>query len=121
MVIGVVSFSEMGTPVAIDVPSKENLLQGTDLSVLKPGGNQITDPDLTQRIADELERLLGGWFAGDLTSYIQLYDSLVSLQLQEYYRAGGMGDHLDEPEEAFYNLAFAVPPWQVQVVGEPGD
>lgn len=120
MVIGGFPFSEAETTAAIDVPSRERLLKGTQLSVLTPSGGQITDPALVRQIDTELEQLLGGWFTGDLEDHIELYDSLVSLQTREYYQSGGMTIQWDEPSEAFYYLAFQVSPWQVQVVGEPG-
>ncbi|MEQ8972096.1 MAG: hypothetical protein RIE73_17085 [Coleofasciculus sp. C1-SOL-03] len=119
-IIGIFPFSEAQTTAAINLPSIDSLLKGVGLMVSSIDGEEITDPDLAKRISDELGHLLGGWFAQDLTPYIKLHKSLVSDDVQDSYRRGGMTITWDEPKTAFYYMAFEVPPWQVQAVGEVG-
>ncbi|MBW4617357.1 MAG: hypothetical protein KME21_29900 [Desmonostoc vinosum HA7617-LM4] len=119
-VIGAYSFLEEQTTAAINLPSIDNLLRGTSVTVSRINAEKVTNPTLVKRISDELGRLLGGWFSQDLTPYIHLYKSLVSQEMQEYYTNGGMTTHLDKPKTAFYYLAFQVVPWQVQALGELG-
>lgn len=119
--IGVYSFAEVASTAAVDVPTKAALLGGTGLAAPPPAGAVVDDAGLVEGVADELARLLGGWFAGDLRPYLSLHDSLASPELRNYYAAGGMTMGWDEPATAFYWLAFRSPPWQVQAVGEAGD
>ena len=119
MIIGGYPRAEAGTAAALEIPSRDVLLRGTRLSVQPPGGKQVADSGVGRRVAGELGGLLGGWFAGDAAHYIRLYDGLISEELREYHRGGGMAVREDGPGEAFYYLAAAAPPWQVQVVGEP--
>ena len=119
-VIGIFSLSEVPTTAAINLQSIDNLLKGVDLMVASIDGEELTDLDLAKSISDELGNRFGGWFAQDLIPYIQLHKSLVSQQVQDYYRLGGMNITWDKPKTAFYYMAFEVSPWQVQAVGELG-
>jgi hypothetical protein len=118
MVIGTYPFSEAETTSALELPSRETLLGGVRLIVSEPGGHRLTNCRLVRRISKELRRLFGGWFTYDLTPYIQLYDSLVSQQVRDKYRLGGMSINWDKPQKAFYFLSFSAASWQVQAVGE---
>ncbi|MDZ8236340.1 MAG: hypothetical protein RMZ69_04040 [Nostoc sp. ChiQUE01a] len=119
-VIGAYPFFEEQTTAAINLPSIDNLLRGTSLTVSSIDGEQVTDATLVKHISDELGQLLGGWFSQDLTPYIQLHKSLVPQNMQEYYRNSGTTLQPDKPKTAFYYLAFQVVPWQVQALGELG-
>jgi hypothetical protein len=120
MIIGLVPFAEAESTDAITIPSLENLMKGTSLSVPEPEGGRIDNLALAGRISEELGRTLGGWFDTDLVPFIRLYDGLISSQTVEEYRLSGMTITRDQPREAFYFLAFEMAPWQVQAVGEEG-
>ena len=120
MVIGIYPQSETDSTAALDVPSRRALLRGTRLSLPKPAGNHVENDELRSTIAAELKDLLGGLFGGDIASYIELFDSLVSQEQRDAYAKSNIPIAWDEPEKAFYYLAFAVSPWQIQAVGEPG-
>lgn len=117
-IIGIYPFSEAETTAAIDLPSADSLLRGVSLMVSRLAGELLSDPPLAQLISNELKYLLGGWFNQDLTPYIQLHRSLISPEVRERYRIGGMTIQWDKPKTAFYYMAFEVTPWQVQAVGE---
>jgi hypothetical protein len=117
-IIGLVPFSEFSSTAALDVPSIDGLLRGTSLMAPSIGEEDLSDPALVKRISDQVGQFLRGWFAQDLAPYIQLHSSLVPLQLREYYQRSGMNITPDEPTTAYYYMAFKVPPWQVQAVGQ---
>ncbi len=120
MVIGAVPFSEIGNTAAVDVLTRDTILGGTRLAAPVPQGLQLDNADLSRRINEELGQQLGGWFAQDLTQSITLYDSLVSAEERERYRAGGATMQWDQTQTAFYSMGFDASPWRVQAVGEPG-
>jgi len=119
MVVGAFPFAEIQSTAAVQLPSRTTLLRGTSLVVARPGGERVQDGALVPQIAAELARTFGGWFERDLAGWIALYDRLLSRALEQHYTGGGMRITIDTPERAFYDLSFAVPPWQVQAVGEP--
>jgi hypothetical protein len=122
--IGVFPLSQVGSTSSVSVPKKRNLVDGIGLMAPPPAGVEVDgDHDrLVSRVTDELGRLLGGWFEGDLTPYVRLYDSLASPEQKAYFDAPGIAMHWDEPASgAFSWLAFRLPPWQVQAVGDAGD
>ena len=118
MVIGVYPLSEVGSTATVNLLSRESLLKGTGLMVPGIEGNQLTNPRLVKRISKQLAKLLGGWFAQDITPYIELRDSLISQQVEDYYRRGGMTIQREKSQSAFYYLAFQVASWLIQAAGE---
>ena len=118
MVIGLFPGSETESTDEIDLLSRKSLFQGIRLVAPSIDGAQVSNPDITKRISDELRQRIGGWFAQDITPYIRLYDGLVSHEGREIYRQGGMTINWDETETAFYSMDFQADSWQVQAVGE---
>lgn len=119
-VIGLYSGSETESTSAMDVPSRDSLLQGVRLMAPRPGGAIVADAALSRRISDELGQQLGGWFAQDLTPYLQLHDSLLSREERDRFRQGGMTIPEENTKTAYYSLAFEKDGWRVQGIGELG-
>ena len=108
-----------GVP-AMDVPTVKSLFQGTDLMVPILNGTPVHDSGYIKKVNKELKKKFGGVFAQNICEYIQCYESFVSDETKEYYKAGGMSINWDRPEKAFYTLHMQLDSCIVQAVGELG-
>jgi hypothetical protein len=119
--IGAVPFAELGTAAAIDLPSRQRMLEGHALVVAPPGGEIVEDAKLVAEVGEELARYLGGWFAADLSAFTRLHDSLATAELRAMAHGPGTTLTLESPRSSYYFVAFEEEGWQVQAAGESGD
>src|SRR5436305_1441289 len=76
-VIGVIPPGEDERVANLVLPSRANLVGGTELFVERPRGEKFSDGALQARVARELDRVAGGWLA-DVSRVVELHRSLES-------------------------------------------
>jgi hypothetical protein len=139
-VIGPFRLGGAGVPPAVDVPTWDRILQGTELVVVPPRGRPVDDPATLRATADELGALLGGPFGsaggdgggdgddrdggGGLAAHLTLVDDLLSPEERAMYAGGGMtvGGPPAGPGISWLAAALdggAGGGWRVQALGQP--
>jgi hypothetical protein len=145
-VIGPFRLGGPGVPPAVDVPTWDRILHGTELVVAPPRGRRVDDPATVRATAGELASLLGGPFgsgsgagsgSGDdggdaggsdggeaLVAHLTLVDDLVSPEERAMYAGGGMTLGAPASGQRISWLAAAIDDaapggWRVQALGQP--
>ena len=103
----------------VDLPSKAKLMAPNLLSIGTCNGELLDQTAKKKSAMKQLRDLLGGIFDLDLTRFMTLHASLVSPAELKQYEAPGISVTVDQPEEGFVHLAFAIDGWQLFVLGEP--
>jgi hypothetical protein len=114
MVVGAYPLGEEGTTAAVIVPSRASLLGGVRLTAVPLKGDPADESSEAETLADELGRLLGGWFTGPILPHLRVSSKLVP----RGFAAGYPGRPPEETSTAFYDLAFSSGRWNVQASGE---
>jgi len=116
-----ISLGQSGVPTtSISIPTLEALWATDRLYIGACAGSKKEAESSRDKALEELKAELGGLFEADLTDFTQMHAGLVSPETLAQYNAPGMSLTVDEPQEAFYHLAFGIDEWAVYGLGEAG-